>query len=211
MSKGWDSIFRRRGRVFTGHHPQLPQAVKLFKRRGARRVLDLGCGTGRHVVYLARHGFEVHGFDISSKAVQMAKQWLEDEKLVAEVRTADMVKRFPYRDRFFDVIVSTNVINHNKIASIRKTIQQMGRVLKPRGFVFITLPSHLPTRMSVKTPTLYKHVEPNTFLPMDGEEKGVLHHIFQADEIQREFKRFRILSIRKDRYDHWCVLMQKKG
>ncbi len=41
------------------------------------RALDLGCGTGTNVIYLARHGFEVIGVDISSRAIGKARHKIE--------------------------------------------------------------------------------------------------------------------------------------
>jgi SAM-dependent methyltransferase len=39
---------------------------------GARRILELGCGTGAHAVHLAQLGYEVHGIDLSENMVQRA-------------------------------------------------------------------------------------------------------------------------------------------
>ena len=41
------------------------------------RALDLGCGTGTNVLYLARHGFEVLGVDFSPLAIETARAKLE--------------------------------------------------------------------------------------------------------------------------------------
>jgi cyclopropane fatty-acyl-phospholipid synthase-like methyltransferase len=38
------------------------------------RALDLGCGTGTNVIYLAQHGWEVVGVDFSARAIQRARQ-----------------------------------------------------------------------------------------------------------------------------------------
>jgi cyclopropane fatty-acyl-phospholipid synthase-like methyltransferase len=62
----------------------------LLKARGARRVLDLGCGAGRHLVYLAREGFEMHGMDIAENGLAHAQRWLESESLAAELIKSDM-------------------------------------------------------------------------------------------------------------------------
>jgi len=41
------------------------------------RALDLGCGTGTNVIYLAQHGFDVVGVDISSRAIVAARRRIE--------------------------------------------------------------------------------------------------------------------------------------
>ncbi len=45
------------------------------------RALDLGCGTGTNVIYLAQHGFETTGIDISSRAVAQAERKIKRARL----------------------------------------------------------------------------------------------------------------------------------
>jgi len=40
------------------------------------RVLDLGCGVGRHLVYLSSQGFEMHGLDLSPAGVERCQKEL---------------------------------------------------------------------------------------------------------------------------------------
>ena len=48
-------------------------AIPALKKHGVKRVLDLGCGAGRHCVLLAGSGFEVVGIDVSKYALKMAR------------------------------------------------------------------------------------------------------------------------------------------
>jgi len=48
---------------------------------GGVRVLDVGCGPGRHALELARRGFHVHGIDISPEFVEIAREVAEREGL----------------------------------------------------------------------------------------------------------------------------------
>jgi methylase of polypeptide subunit release factors len=78
----WDEKFYRkeeeyRKEIFRIPHKDLPRFVKLLRKIKAKRILDLGCGTGRHVIALAKKGFEVYGVDISKKALNLAKERLE--------------------------------------------------------------------------------------------------------------------------------------
>jgi tRNA G46 methylase TrmB len=61
----WDEIFASEGRFFVEPHQDMPGIVQLLRDRGASTILDLGSGTGRHVVYLAGHNFDVCGLDCS--------------------------------------------------------------------------------------------------------------------------------------------------
>ena len=59
--------------------------AELLKSKRASRVLDFGCGTGRHTVYLAKTGFNVYGFDWSENAVAVATKELSRQGLNASV------------------------------------------------------------------------------------------------------------------------------
>jgi cyclopropane fatty-acyl-phospholipid synthase-like methyltransferase len=58
------------------------------------RALDLGCGTGTNVVYLAQHGFDVVGVDISSRAIVAARRRIEQAGLGrhAQVYAGDVTR-----------------------------------------------------------------------------------------------------------------------
>lgn len=73
----WNEIFRKRGRVFHRAQEDMPKIFKLLKEKKERKVLDLGCGTGRHIVYFAKRGFDVYGIDISPQAIKLTKSWLK--------------------------------------------------------------------------------------------------------------------------------------
>jgi len=55
------------------------------------RLLDLGCGTGRHVVHFARKGFDVTGIDLSVYMINEASEKLRRERLTAELVHGDML------------------------------------------------------------------------------------------------------------------------
>jgi hypothetical protein len=76
--KPWDTIFQQEGRFFNEPHQALPGFVEQLNQAGAQCVLDLGCGSGRHVVYLAQQGFEVYGLDNSPNGLELTQRWLSE-------------------------------------------------------------------------------------------------------------------------------------
>ena len=66
----WTDIFGERGRFFTEVHEDIERISTLLAGLHAKRVLDLGSGTGRHLVHLARLGFSVYGLDESPEATE---------------------------------------------------------------------------------------------------------------------------------------------
>ena len=200
----WEDIFKKNGKVFTKTQKDMPRLVKIFKKNGFKRILDLGCGTGRHTIYFAKKGFDVYGFDSSKTGVNYTKRWLKKEKLKANVIVHDVTKRFPYPDDFFDAIISIKVIHHNKLEKVRKTIKEIKRILKKDGIIFITVP------ISRNQGKNYKTIAPNTYVPLDGKEKGLVHYLFTKKKVYEEFKDFRIKSIHLDSSTHFCVFGSKK-
>jgi ubiquinone/menaquinone biosynthesis C-methylase UbiE len=136
--KQWNAIFKKEGKVFLKPQEDMPELVRLFRKRGVKKVLDLGCGSGRHVVYLAKNGFDVYGLDVAPVGLKITKDWLKQEKLKANLKLGSFFKKLPYKDNFFGAIVAVQAISHGRIENIRKVIKEMERVLKPNGLLFIT-------------------------------------------------------------------------
>jgi len=80
IMKQWNRIFKEQGKVFLKPQEDIPRIVRLFKKKSVKRILDLGCGSGRHTVYLAKHGFEVYGIDIAPKGIEITKDLLKKKK-----------------------------------------------------------------------------------------------------------------------------------
>jgi len=201
----WDQIYQSEGRVFDSPHEDMPRLIPYFRAQGAKRILDLGCGSGRHIVFLAKHDFEVHGVDVSPVGIKLAKRWMEDEKLAASLIIGSIYNKLPYANAFFDAVISVQVIHHNTAENIRRLIAEIWRVLKPAGLFFATIP------MYKNQAKRFQQIEENTFLPLDGREKGIPHHIFDEEQIRKFFSAFKLLDIHVDSKNHYCFLGEKSG
>jgi SAM-dependent methyltransferase len=97
------SIFRRalyewmyflgKPRWDTGITP--PEVVRLIQveQLTPGRALDIGCGTGTNVVYLANHGFEVVGIDFVPRAISKARKRARVANVSADLRPANVLER----------------------------------------------------------------------------------------------------------------------
>ncbi len=204
----WNAIFGEKGKVFTKPHRDMEDIVNLLKERNAKRILDLGCGTGRHLIYFANQGFEVYGLDAAINAIEIARKWVAENNLNCNLMIHRMEEKFPYEDSFFDAVISIQVIHHNKIKEIKFTIREIKRVLKPNGLIFITVP--ISKLSSKNNHPNFEKIEKGTYLPLSGPEKGLLHHFFTEREIYKFFKGFDIKKIYLDRTKHRAILGFKK-
>jgi cyclopropane fatty-acyl-phospholipid synthase-like methyltransferase len=198
----WDEIFRK-GDFWKDPHPEIGQMLALFDRQLVRRVLDLGSGAGRHLVTLAENGYEVYGLDCSVSGHSLALKTLAERGLWAHLTLHDM-QQLPYEDNFFDAVISIQVIHHNTLSGITQTIVQITRVLKAGGLIWITLPAskNEPSKRQ-------EEIEPGTFVPFDGPEKGLPHHYFRKDELAGLFPGFRFLDLHVDQINHFSLVAQK--
>jgi SAM-dependent methyltransferase len=202
----WDDVFAEKGKYFTTPHPDMERLANLFSEKGVRRILDLGCGTGRHILFFLKKGFEVYGLDGSPNGLEIAKNWLNEEKLASELTCQKIEHDFPYKDGFFDAVISIQVIHHNLIKDIVFTVNEIKRILKPEGFIFLTFP--LLQGFYVKRQNMRK-VETRTYIPLTGQEKGLHHHFFTTGEIKKVFSAFELSEIYIDETNHRAILGQK--
>jgi len=100
-----------RPRWDTGVTP--PELVAFVESEGRTpgRALDLGCGTGTNVVYLARHGWDARGVDFSPRAIALARRRARDAGLDPErFRVAD-VTRMPDLGPPFDLALDMGCLH----------------------------------------------------------------------------------------------------
>ncbi len=186
--KEWEKIYKDKGVVQEKPSQQIIELVPLFKEYGVKKILDHGCGTGRHVKYLAQQDFSVVGTDNSRKAIEIVEKNLGN--LQAKLICCDM-SEIPYEDGHFDAIISSQVIQHALVDKREAAISEMKRTLKPDGFLFIRTISR-----KQKVFGLGKEVEPFTFINVPGLPDGKNpHHYFSKEELESYFRGFEILRL----------------
>ena len=196
----WNDIYEKD--VLLEIDDNIPRICDLFKERSITAVLDLGCGSGRHTVYLAQEGFDVYGIDIAHKGVKRAKILL-DKRGIHAALSVGSVRQLPYKNEVFDSIISVKVIHHGRIGAIRETIKEIHRVLKPGGLIFVTV-----LKKTRKKSRPSKIIALNTVVPIEGREKDIVHYAFTKDVLLKEFESFKILDMWLDNR-YYCLLGEK--
>jgi len=211
----WDELFTQEKFRWRDAHQAVVEFVPGLRAAGARRILDLGCGTGRHTVYLAGQGFDVWAGDISVRGLTYARRWLAAEGLTAHLQYSDMTA-LPYHDSAFGGLVSTFVIYHGRLSDVQRTVAEIHRVLRPGGLALLTL---ISTRAGSYRQG--REVEPDTFIRAVGNDSGVLHHYFNEDGVGRLLGDFEVLALHLEESDttdeagsvchhaHWCVQVRR--
>ncbi|MBN2016341.1 class I SAM-dependent methyltransferase [Candidatus Dojkabacteria bacterium] len=143
MRKDWENLYKKSGRFYLLPHPEFSTVISKFKTYRAQNILDLGCGSGRHAIFLAQEGFKVTGIDFSKEAISLAKKWAKNYKLKIKFETGNIHKELKYKDGSFDGILAIDSIHYDTRDSLEFTLKESKRVLKQGGLAFITLPTQI--------------------------------------------------------------------
>jgi len=132
----WETIFASRP---WGRYPpesivrEISRAFASAERRQDVKILELGCGPGANVWFLAREGYDASGIDGSPTAINIARARLAAEQLSAELIVGDFTRALPWPAESFDAVVDCAALYSNPLAGIRAAITEAQRVLKPGG------------------------------------------------------------------------------
>jgi ubiquinone/menaquinone biosynthesis C-methylase UbiE len=99
-------------------------------------VLDVGAGTGRYSLKLARKGAHVTALDQSAAMLAVARQAAEQENLAIEFQCTPVDEGLPFSAEQFDLVVSALMLCH--VPDMARAIEEFSRVLQPGGYLLIT-------------------------------------------------------------------------
>lgn len=174
-----------------------------------RRVLDLGCGVGRHALHLARLGFETFAVDLAEAGLAEVSRAATAGGLSIDTRTAAMTA-LPFADGYFDYVLSFNVIYHGDPGIVADTAAEIRRVLRPHGVYQGTMLSKRNAGYGAGT-----EVAPNTFVSEAGDDEGHPHFYCNAGELIALFAGFELMSL-EDRLHarpgswHWHLIAERQ-
>ena len=186
------------------HQPRYPNdelvafVFRNFKRGG--KVLDLGCGAGRHAKFLAENGFEAYGCDYSENGIKACEALFERSGLKGDLRVASAAK-LPYADEFFDGVLCFGALYYNDKDTIEAAAGEIYRVLKAGTRAYIVVRSLEDYRYE-KARKITKYqviVQENDENKAAFKENGMPMYFFDEAEVRRIFGRFARVEVNRIR------------
>lgn len=101
------------------------------------RVIDVGCGDGRHIVEAARRGCFAVGLDYDAHELRGARERIGAQRVDLVVGDAS---RLPFRDGAFDTVICTETLEH--LPDDTGAMHEIARLLRPGGTLLGAVPSH---------------------------------------------------------------------
>lgn len=162
-----------------------------WKKEGRQRILDLGCGIGRHSIFFAEEGFQVDAMDLSAEGIARVEAVAKERNLPITTTVGDMVS-LPFAADSFDALIAFHSIYHTDRNGIERVMAEIHRVLKPGGEVFMTLNSK--NNPSFTNPT-NKIIDAHTIVKTEGVEAGIPHYYVDEAEVRRLVAGFELIRL----------------
>lgn len=193
-SKGWDWSKVSEDYWSKVSDEFMPVALR-WKDLGKKTALDIGCGRGRHSLYLAELGFDVTATDISSGGIEELQKEAQKRNLDGKIKTVvcDMLE-LPFTDNSFDCVVGFHSIFHTDYNGLKKVVSKIKAMLKKTGRLYLTLNSK--SNPSFKDPSNVQ-VDDYTIVRTYGIEQGIPHTFLDHDDVVDLLADFKIIKLQQ--------------
>jgi SAM-dependent methyltransferase len=190
--------------------PLVRAMIPLLEQRGFSRLLDLGCGVGRHAHYLVSQGFTCVGIDGSESGLAWARERAAVARLAIDYRVGTFYD-VPLADRSFEAIIAWNVIYHGDHDIAQQAVDEIARLLVPGGLYVGTMLSKRNIDYGQG-----REVRPGTFVIDDADNDHVHPHYYcDGAELMDLHRGFEVLNLRDHNqgsgHNHWEFTFERRS
>jgi SAM-dependent methyltransferase len=182
------------------------------------KVLDLGCGAGRHAIFLASEGFDVYACDISAVGLRELQASAKRRGVAVHTHHTPGHDLSHYDDNTFDAVLCFGVLYYMSLAEAERTVSEVFRVLRKGGKIFCVTRNDGDGRLLRASPVgrCTWHINAlESGAPSDMEE-GMDMLFFSREQIEYMFPSFTNVCVDRMTYIHegfadddWVVTASK--
>lgn len=192
----------------------LDEVIDVLPGAGGSRVVDVGCGIGRNLIFGTEMGLEMYGNDLSADAVAVARQWLARKiGAAAESRIiAGDICALPWDKGFFAHAISDSVLDSMPFEVAQAGVAEIARITRSSGYFYCNLISGDETG---RDPEFCSEVLVNA-----DHERNTVQSYFNRTKIRRLLEPlFEIIScnlhqisdpVRNTRSGRWHVISRRR-
>lgn len=221
MKQQYDAIWKKTS--VPPHYKSLfpKKIISLYHNKKVKKILDLGSGDGTNILLLQKLGFEVYGIEISGEGIKKTREKIKDHKSKITLFQRDIFLPLHFEKNSFDAIFSFQALNHNKLPNIIALFQEVNRILKKGGIFSVKTADRESYNLKKIEGSIYfdmdlhetfRFLDEQTYIPLDGKEKGLVHYAFYKDQLNKEIckRGFKLIVSTKTKW-HILSTFEKVG
>lgn len=161
-----------------------------------KKVLDLGCGTGRNANYFARLGAKVEAIDIAEGALKLGRHQAVRENLDVNYVVGNIGARLNFSSQSFDIVIDATASNSLNEIEREIHLAEVARVLKPDGFFFVRALRLEGDNNAKKLLKLFPGKEKDTYIMP---EVNLVERVFSEKDFRETYgEYFEIINLEKE-------------
>ena len=210
----WENHYRRDRSILTYPDENLVRLLKKFSEEHNNlpdiTALDLGCGSGRHIVLIEEMGIsKILGMDNSFEALKICQKNFNFPVITGDNR------KIPLKSNSIDIVIAWGSLHYSHKKEISNQVNEINRILKPGGVLLATLRSNKDTHLSKG-----KHLGQNSWITDLNDISGSIVSFYKEKELKKIFHNYNNLEIGlmersvmgdlKKIISHWIIKAKKE-
>lgn len=180
--------------------------IKHFKSEGLLNICDAACGFGKYSSILSYNGFSVSGFDVSKESVKLTKDMLQCFSLPFQSFKICSITDIAFESSLFDGTLAHSVIDHLTMDAAFKAIDELFRITKKGGFIYISFDGLETDDISLPHIVL----DDGSYKYTDGSRKGMIFKYYTGQDIEKLLTNKKIIWINHKKNGEREIILRKE-